>query len=68
LADVTSLPTPLTTVIGRHDDITAVVTLLRRPDVRLLTDGAGQLYVVGVAADHDTESTIQKFRLPALTG
>src|SRR4051812_13254339 len=32
-----SLPTPLTTLIGRRDDVVAVVALLRRADVRLLT-------------------------------
>ena len=37
MADVMSLPTPLTTLIGRHDDVAAVVALLRRPDVRLIT-------------------------------
>ncbi len=32
-----NLPTQLTTLIGREQDVNAVSTLLRRPDVRLLT-------------------------------
>jgi predicted ATPase len=33
----TNLPAPLTTLIGRRADITAVAAHLRRPDIRLLT-------------------------------
>src|SRR5215213_1300825 len=31
------VPTPLTSIIGRSDDVAAVIALLQRPDLRLLT-------------------------------
>ncbi len=51
-APLHNLPTPLTPLVGRHDDLAALTALLRRADVRLVTvTGLGGIGKTRLALD-----------------